>query len=73
MPYGRTAWLPCSPQPARSASVESDSGSPAMKSSSFMRHDAEIAGKVDHWFPSASRDDPSYRTTPVRKYRSAKL
>jgi hypothetical protein len=43
-----------------------------MNDSSDRRHDAERAGNVDHLLPSASRDDPSYRRTPVRKYLFAK-
>src|SRR5919112_3759578 len=63
VPYGCTAWLPWRPQPARSARV--DNREPRMKSSLLMRHEAETAGKVDHLCPSASRDEPSRRTTPV--------
>src|SRR6478672_9376653 len=62
--YGCTAWLPWRPQPARSARVES--GRLFMKSSLFMRHEAETAGNVDHLCPSASFDEPSRRITPVR-------
>ena len=31
-------------------------------------NDAETAGNTAHWFPFARRDEPSYRSTPVRKY-----
>jgi hypothetical protein len=43
-----------------------------MKDSSDKRHEPEMAGNVDHLLPSARRDDPSYRRTPVTKYLFAK-
>src|SRR5688500_9555139 len=44
--YGWTAWFPCRPQPARTASVEKRLS--RRNSSLLSRHEAEMAGKVDH-------------------------
>src|SRR5215208_1214741 len=51
---------------------ESASGAFSMNGSALMRQDAETAGKSAHLFPSPKRDDPSRRSTPVRKYLSAR-
>src|SRR5215203_2863922 len=61
--YGASDWLPCRPHPARSARVENRL--PLMNDSLLMRHEPEMAGNVDHLCPSASRDEPSRRTTAV--------
>src|SRR5688500_3315716 len=62
--YGCSDWLPCRPHPARTARVEKRAS--RMKGSLLTRQDAEIAGNVDHLCPSARRDEPSRRMTPVR-------
>src|SRR5450759_5372877 len=38
-----------------------------------MRQDPEIAGNTAHLFPIPNVDDPSFLSTPVRKYLSLRL
>src|SRR5437879_11065321 len=43
-----------------------------MNPSCFRFHEPDSAGKSAHLWPTANRDEPSYRITPVKKKRSLK-
>src|SRR6266480_1174493 len=63
--YAGIPGFPCTPQPRRRR--KSENGELDMKFSSLMCQDAEMTGNLDHLWPAANLDEPSYRSAPVTK------
>ena len=66
------SWFPVTPHPYRNMTSEKILLL-ARKGSLDILHPRPAAGKVPHWWPGASRDEPSLRSVKLATYLSAKL